>query len=39
MEDEDPKKSTFASSLVENMAAGTTEHSSASVGNSFEGNV
>lgn len=39
MEDEDQKKSTFASSSVENMATGTTEHSSASVGNSFEGNV
>ncbi|WVY95934.1 hypothetical protein V8G54_028085 [Vigna mungo] len=35
-EDEDQKKSTFASSSVENMATGTTEHSSASVGNSFE---
>ncbi|BAT96302.1 hypothetical protein LR48_Vigan02g040700 [Vigna angularis] len=37
MEDEDQKKRTSASSSVENMATGTTEHSSASVGNSFEG--
>ncbi|KAG2403337.1 Pleiotropic drug resistance protein [Vigna angularis] len=36
MEDEDQKKRTSASSSVENMATGTTEHSSASVGNSFE---
>jgi len=39
VEDEDQKKTTFASSSVEKMATGTTEHSSASVGNSFEGKV
>jgi len=39
LEDEDQKKSTFASSFVEKMPTGTTEQSSASVANSFEGKV
>jgi len=39
VEDEDQKKSTFASSSVEKRATGTTEQSSASVTDWFEGKV